>query len=80
MQLPDDVLAIVHDFSRPCTHPRWRYLNLMPCMRFHWMILAVYNTKRVPVIERFVDCYDQLGYMYITHHGFVVNVVKIDSV
>ena len=76
MQLPDDVLPLIREFSRPMTHPRWRYLNKMPSMKFHWLILSIYNTKRIPVIERFVLQYDQLGYRYVVRSGFVVELVK----
>jgi len=29
-ELPEDVLAIIKDFSRPVTRPDWRTLHLMP--------------------------------------------------
>ena len=76
LDLPDDVLPLIHEFSRPVTRHDWRHLHRMPCMQFHWTILSIYNTKRIPVIERFVQNYDQLGYRYVVRSGFVVNVVK----
>ena len=76
LDLPDDVLPLIREFSRPVTRHDWRHLHRMPCMHFHWTILSIYNTKRIPVIERFVQQYDQLGYRYVVRSGFVVNVVK----
>jgi len=76
MELPDDLVTIVNEFSRPVTQPGWRNFNIMNSIQLHWMILAVYNTKRIPVIEKFVDSYDQIAFTYIKHQGFVVNLIK----
>ena len=76
MELPDDLILLVSEFSKPVTRPDWRVIRHMESLELHWLILAIYNTKRVPVIERFVTYYDQFEYLYIFHQGFVVNIVK----
>ena len=35
LELPDDVLAIIKDFSRPVTNPRWRHLHIMTNYKLH---------------------------------------------
>lgn len=77
MEFPEDILSVVRDFSKPMTRPDWRDLHLLEAQKLHWLIAAIYNTRRVPVIEKFVNNYDQLNYMYIVHQGFVMNVKRI---
>jgi hypothetical protein len=35
MELPDDILYIIRDYSRSLTRPDWRSLHRMPSYRFH---------------------------------------------
>ena len=35
MELPDDVLSVIRDYSRALTRPDWRSLHRMPSYRFH---------------------------------------------
>jgi hypothetical protein len=35
MELPDDVLQIIRDYSKPLTRPNWRTLHLMKPIRLH---------------------------------------------
>jgi len=69
MELPDDVLGLVRDFSRPITDPGWRGLHLMTAYRFHINIKHTYNQKNIPVINRFAERYDQLEYKYVFGQG-----------
>ena len=69
MELPDDVLGLVRDFSRPLTHPGWRGLHLMTAYRFHINIKNTFNQKNIPVINRFAERYDQLEYRYVFGQG-----------
>jgi hypothetical protein len=39
LELPDDVLAIIKDFSRPITDPRWRRLHRMTNEQFYKHLL-----------------------------------------
>jgi hypothetical protein len=35
MELPDDILYIIRDYSRAITRPDWRTLHRMPSLQFH---------------------------------------------
>jgi hypothetical protein len=69
MELPDDVLDLVRQFSRPITHPGWRGLHQMSAYRFHINIKNVYNEKNIPVINSFAERYDQSEYTYVFGQG-----------
>jgi hypothetical protein len=70
MELPDDVLSIVSDFSRPVTRPDWRRLHRMFASDFHKAIQTTYNEVNLPVLESFVRRYDQSKYYYrYSYHG-----------
>ena len=68
MELPDDLVTIVNDFSRPVTRPDWRNLHRMSEYYFHTSIASTYNNFDIPVIERFVDSYDHNTCRYWFHH------------
>lgn len=81
MDLPDDVIYLVREFSRPITRPDWRTIQRVNEHALHWNILALFNTKRIPVIERFVLSYHEdasymPNYTYMFRSGFVVNIYK----
>jgi hypothetical protein len=44
MDLPDDVLSIIRDFSRPITRPDWRHLHRMPSLQFHLDFVFQFNS------------------------------------
>jgi len=69
MELPDDVLAQIKEFSRPITHPGWRGLHLMTAYRFHINIKNTFNQKNIPVIISFAERYDQNEYEYVFGQG-----------
>ena len=46
MELPDDVLAIIKDFSKPVSRPGWRKLCKMTSFSYHSAILKQYNSQR----------------------------------
>lgn len=64
MELPDDVLGLIRDFSRPVTRSDWRTVHSMNAYSFHSAILRAYNHSDIPVIETFVHNYDQNKYIY----------------
>jgi hypothetical protein len=72
MELPDDLLALVHDFSRPATRPDWRTLRRMTSYRFHSDILNLYNerNRRPKVIYTFVRDYDQDKFTYMFDYTY----------
>jgi hypothetical protein len=75
MELPDDILGIVRDFSRPLTRPDWRHLHRMSMARFHNAIQFTYNVYDIPVVESFVDRYDQNYYVYLFHNIWIAKPV-----
>jgi len=78
MELPDDIILLVKEFSRPVTRADWRTLRRLEEIRLLWHIGSLYNTKRIPVIERFVPNYnsDTSNYMCLFRAGFIVNIIK----
>jgi hypothetical protein len=65
MELPDDVLGLVHDFSRPLTRPGWRKLKPMYSFKFHRDIMNTFNVRDIPVINSFVERYRRHEMQYI---------------
>jgi hypothetical protein len=63
MELPDEILALIKEFSRPVTRPGWRDLHRMTAYMFHRDILYKYNRMRNrgwrKVIYTFVAKYAQ---------------------
>ena len=43
MELPDDVLQIIKEFSQPVTRPDWRSLHRMPTVSFHMLAAQAIN-------------------------------------
>jgi len=43
MELPDDILLLVRDFTRPVTRPDWRTLHRMPAYHFHMSVAHSLN-------------------------------------
>ena len=73
-ELPDDVLQIVRDFSRPVTPPGWRNIKPMTARWFHQDIARTYNKMNLPVLESFVQRYDQLQFTYLYDFGMISRV------
>jgi len=79
MELPDDVIAFIKDFSRPLTRPDWRTLKRLDEKVLLWNIFAIYNSKRIPVIEQFVTYYvhdSDPNYFCTFRAGFIVQLFK----
>jgi hypothetical protein len=75
MELPDDILKQVREFSRPITRPDWRRLRKMTSYHFHKAILYQYNRLKLrrryyrKVIYNFVAnycCNPQDKYIYVS--------------
>ena len=58
MELPDEILGLVREFSRPVTRPDWRGLHLMPELKFLKVIANTYNEMNLPVINSFVHRFE----------------------
>ena len=65
MELPDDVLDLVRDFSRPVSRPGWRELKPMYSFKFHRDIMNTFNVRDIPVINSFVERYRRQNMQYI---------------
>ena len=58
MQLPDDVLGIIRDFSRPLTRPDWRTLHRLLSEQLHFNIVVKFNTTFNLALIYFVKTQD----------------------
>ena len=76
MELPDDILSQIKEFSRPITRPDWRYLHRMPEVRFLKLIGITYNLSNLPVINSFVVRYETRENNYI-YTRFAYNPTRI---
>ena len=71
MDLPDDVLALVREFSRPMTRPDWRNLRRMTLRRLHKAVAERYNHTNLPAVRTFIFNYsfvyggDDVRYRFI---------------
>ena len=65
MELPDDVLQIIKDYSRPLTRPDWRALHKMSYQLFHLSVLERYNPSIFNLVLYFHDFGKQADFMYI---------------
>ena len=63
MELPDDVLVLIRDFSRPLTRPDWRTLKPMSIFRLHYLVSI---TPPCLVLDRFVYKIERVLF-YNTH-------------
>ena len=54
MQLPDDVLRIIRDFSRPLTRPDWRTLHRLLSEQLHFNVVEKFTIFN-PALIHFVE-------------------------
>lgn len=45
MELPEDVVALIREFSRPLTRPDWRTLHRMPNDEFHMSAMERFSNE-----------------------------------
>jgi hypothetical protein len=64
MEIPDDVLQIIKEYSKPVTRPDWRKLHRMCEMNFHTDIAYTYNISNIPCINSFVTTYEKAPNKY----------------
>jgi len=69
MEFPEDIIAIIREFSKPLTRPDWRRLQWMTMVKFHFNIKSAFNERNISVINTFVERYDQQYYKYIFGQG-----------
>ena len=46
MELPEDILQIIREYSRPITRPDWRKLHKMPCERYKNIFYLMYYRRQ----------------------------------
>ena len=54
MEFPDEILALIKEFSRPVTRPDWRRLRPMTAYNFHQAILCKYNRMKYGVFRKVI--------------------------
>lgn len=73
MQLPDDVLGIIRDFSRPLTRPDWRTLHRLLSEQLHFNIVVKFNTTFNLALIYFVKTQTS-GFIYGLDGGDIVSI------
>ena len=53
MEIPDDVISLIHDYSRPVTRPDWRTLHRMTDDMFHLAAMAYFNPSFYNFVSHF---------------------------
>jgi len=76
IELPDDVLQIIRDFSRPVTPPGWRNIKPMPARRFHQSVARTYNKMNLSVLEFYLKRYDQIEFTYLYDYCGTISRVR----
>jgi hypothetical protein len=61
LELPDDVLQIIKDYSMPITRPDWRSLHVMPHERF---ILSAAQTINRTLPQSVFEMIQRNGFKY----------------
>ena len=67
MQFPDDVLAIIKEFSQPLTRPDWRQLHRVPSLRLHLGIAVLFNIS-INMATIFFIKYQSSEYIYYVEY------------
>jgi hypothetical protein len=89
MELPDDVVQIIHQFSRPVTRPDWRRLHRLLSLKLHLAIAISFNVSINMATIFFIknQTSDYIYYVEYDINGPYVrylvseqNVYKIDTI
>ena len=65
MELPDDILQLIKEYSMPITRPDWRTLHKMSYHLFHLSVLERYNTIFYDLVIYHNDIGKQADFMYV---------------
>ena len=76
MELPDEIVAHIREFSLPITRPDWLSFRPMSAHILHTEITENYNNKFVSVIDTFVQNYDYSTYIYHFRYEKIVGITK----
>jgi hypothetical protein len=66
MELPEDVLKIIKEYSRPLTRPGWKKLHHMPEFTYCVLLAKNYNNSRNNIFKQVLDKNKKYKYMYCT--------------
>ena len=58
MELPDDILTLIREFTKPITYAGWRKLHIMTNYQLLKLIADTYQKMNLPVINSFVARYE----------------------
>lgn len=78
MELPDDVLSVVRDYSRPLTRPDWRHIHRMPSLVFHLDFTEQFNNTFNLALCFFLQ-HQTSDYVYTLHGGTIQHIVTPDN-
>ena len=71
-QLPDDVLQIIHQFSRPITRPDWRTLHKLTEFKLHLQLTNASNRTNVYLTldndYLYILRVNRISLMFRSHH------------
>ena len=65
MELPDDIIKIIKEYSMPITRPDWRTLHKMSYHLFHISVLERYNPRFYNLVLHYFEIGKHADFMYI---------------
>jgi hypothetical protein len=73
MEIPEDVLSQIKEFSRPVTRPDWRNFKPMPINLFIREIAMAFNDYILPVLDMFIANHKKykVFYKYTFRRGLI---------
>ena len=76
MELPDDVLAIIKEYSLPITRPDWRTIHCMTGLDYYASLAKSFNKTKNKLYANTLRKDNKYMYMFSFYNG----VVHIDCV
>ena len=73
MELPDDVVSIIRDYSRPITRPNWRELHRLLPEQLHLHIIFKFNTTFNLALIYFIQTQTS-DYTYGMNGGTIITI------
>ena len=67
MELPDDILSLVRDFSKPITRPDWRTLHKMTIQQYKDEYYIQYMKRRRYILYSCNNRYEQYNILDATY-------------
>jgi len=77
MELPDDILYIIRDYSRALTRPDWRSIHRFTCFDFHMDVARSLNRN---TSQSLLDLVVQEGNEYTHHVEFYNGLPYVDYI